>query len=126
MAKELNKAAALEALQTESTFTAAATKAGISRRTLYGYIYDDKEFAFEWRRQLQLKALARAEQAAEERETALAAIREIMNDAENPAAVRLKAAERLLEHAAAGFSTEFNYSGAAVDVHTGWGFIHGE
>ena len=107
MANDLKKAAALEALQTEKTFTAAAEKAGISRRTLYGYLYDDSDFAFEWRRQLQLKALTRAEQAANERDAALSAIRDIMNNADNPAAVRLKAAEKLLEYADGGNRIEF-------------------
>lgn len=122
MAKDLKRAAALEALQTSSTFTEAAEKAGISRRTLYDYLYNDKDFAFEYRKQIRLKSIARAEAATGEREAALKAIRDIMNDTEEPAAVRLKAAEKLLEYADGGCATEFKWAGDAVDVHTGWSF----
>jgi len=121
-AVDLKRAAALEALQTENTFTAAAAKAGISRRTLYGYLYSDSEFAFAYREQLRLRSIARAEQATNEREAALQAIRDIMNDDEQPAAVRLKAAEKLLEYAESGCATEFKWAGDAVDKHTGWSF----
>ena len=122
MAKDLKRAAALEALQTSSTFTEAAEKANISRRTLYDYLYNDKDFAFEYRKQLRLRSIAQAEQATNEREAALQAIRDIMNDDEQPAAVRLKAAEKLLEYANSGYATEFKWAGDAVDVHTGWSF----
>lgn len=121
-ANDLKRAAALEALQTESTFTAAASKAGISRRTLYDYLYNDKEFAFEYRNQLRLRSITRAEQATTERETALQTIREIMQDDAQPAAVRLKAAERLLDYADKGCVAEYRCAGDAVDKHTGWAF----
>ena len=121
-AKDLKRAAALEALQTETTFTAAAEKAGISRRTLYDYFYNDSEFAFEYRRQLRLRSLARAEQAARERDAAVDVIREIMQDGEQPAAIRLKAAQQMLEHANGGNAGEFSFVGDAIDVHTGWSF----
>ena len=120
---DLKRAAALEALQTENTFTAAAAKAGISRRTLYGYLYSDSEFAFAYREQLRLRSIARAEQAANERESALKAIRDIMSDAEQPAAVRLKAAEKLLEHAESGYTAEFAFADDAIDQHTGWSVV---
>lgn len=119
---DTKRAAALEALQTEKTFTAAAEKAGISRRTLYQYLHADKEFAFAYREQLRLRSLARAEQATNEREAALQAIREIMLDTEQPGAVRLKAAEKLLDYADSGNKTEFQWAGEAVDMHTGWSF----
>lgn len=121
-AKDLKRAAALEALQTETTFTAAAEKAGISRRTLYDYFYNDSEFAFEYRRQLRLRTLARAEQAARERDAAVDVIREIMQDDEQPAAIRLKAAEKMLEFADGGNAAEFSFAGTAIDKHTGWDF----
>lgn len=120
--KDMKRAAALEALQTETTFTAAAEKAGISRRTMYDYFYNDKEFAFEYRRQLRLRGLAMAEQAARERDAAVAVIRELMQDGEQPAAIRLKAAERLLDYAIKGSAGENSFAGDAVDVHTGWAF----
>ena len=122
MAKDLKRAAALEALQTSSTFTEAAEKAGISRRSLYQFLYHDADFAFAYREQLRLRSIARAEQATGEREAALKAIRDIMNDTEEPAAVRLKAAEKLLEYADEGCATELKWAGDAVDVHTGWSF----
>lgn len=122
MAKDLKRAAALEALQTSSTFTEAAEKANISRRRLYDYLYNDKDFAFEYRKQLRLRSIASAEAATAERDAALRTIRDIMNDTEEPAAVRLKAAEKLLEYADGGCATEFKWAGDAVDVHTGWSF----
>ena len=121
-AKDLKRAAALEALQTETTFTAAAEKAGISRRTLYEYVYHDSEFAFEYRRQLRLRGLALAEQAARERDAAVDVIREIMQDGEQPAAVRLKAAEKMLSYADGGDADKMRFVGTAIDAHTGWDF----
>lgn len=118
--KDLKRAAALEALQTETTFTAAAEKAGISRRTLYEYFYNDREFAFEYRRQLRLRSLALAERAACERDAAVDVIREIMQDDEQPAAIRLKAAEKMLEHANGGSAGEYSFAGDAIEKHAGW------
>ena len=119
---ELKKAAALDAIQTETTFTAAAEKAGISRRTLYELFYHDSEFAFEYRRQLRLRSLERAELAAREREAAVEVIRSIMNDDKAPSAVRLKAAVQLIEYAEGGNKGELSFADSAIDSHTGFSF----
>lgn len=126
MAKDLNKAKALDALLTENTFTAAAEKAGISRRTLFEYMRKDLDFARAYRQQRQMIALERSEQAARERAEALQAIRDLMADTECPAAVRLRAAERLLDYATSGDAGQLSTAQDAIDVQTGWGFATGD
>ena len=117
-----NKEKALAALLDAPTLTAAAAAAGLDRRTLYNYLRDDSKFAFEYKRQRQLRAIEQAEQAAGERAAALQAIRDIMNDGEQPAAIRLKAAEKLLDVANDGFIRQANIAGDIWDVHTGFAF----
>lgn len=120
--KEADKERALAALLDSSTLTAAATAAGLDRKTLYNYLREDSKFAYEYKRQRQLRAIERAEQAAGEREAALQAIRSIMNDVEQPAAIRLKAAEKLLDVANDGFTRQACIAGDIWDVHSGFGF----
>lgn len=117
-----NKEMALAALLDAPTLTAAAAAAGLDRKTLYNYLREDSQFAYEYKRQRQLRAIERAEQAAGEREAALQAIRDIMNDDEQPAAIRLKAAEKLLDVANDGFNRQANIAGDIWDVHSGFGF----
>ena len=45
MSKDINKKKALEALLDSRSLTEAADKAGITRRTLYGYIHHEPDFA---------------------------------------------------------------------------------
>lgn len=122
MANEKNKDKALAALLTAKNLTEAAQVAGLDRKTLYNYLHDDKEFALQYKRQRELRAIEQAEQAAEERAAALDAIREIMTDPEQPGAVRLKAAEKLAEVAAAGLNTQRNIAEDVWSLHTGWSF----
>ena len=96
-ALEQKKAAALEALISCNSLTEAAEKAGISRRTLYNYIRQDSDFAREYRRLQELAATAAAETAAARAAEASSVIKEIMDDKEQPAAIRLKAAALILE-----------------------------
>lgn len=117
-----NKEAALAALLDAPTLTAAAERAGIDRRTLYNYLHDDKDFARQYKRQRELRAIEQAEAAADEREAALAAIREVMTDAGQAGAVRLKAAEKLLDIADAGMSAQRKIAGDMWDKHSGWSF----
>lgn len=100
MAKnEQKKAAALAALAESSTLTEAAERAGISRRTLYGYIREDIDFSVAYK-SLQEQATLRAyEAAAARRERASEVVEAIMEDTEQPGAVRLKAALALIEKA---------------------------
>lgn len=100
MAKSTQKmAAALAALAESSTLTEAAERAGISRRTLYGYIRNDMEFSVAYK-SLQEQATLRAyEEAAARRAHASAIVESIMDDATQPSAVRLKAALSIIDKA---------------------------
>lgn len=117
-----NKEKALAALLDAPTLTAAAAAAGLDRRTIFNYLHGDFEFARAYKYQRQLRAIERAEQAAGEREAALQAIRDMMNDGEVPAAIRLKAAERLLDVANDGFIRQGSEAGDIWQGHCGLDF----
>ena len=90
------KDAAIIALVTEPTITAAAEKVGIATDTLRKWL-KVKEFrdAYrEARREVVTAALSRLQRAATE---AVDALRAVMNDAENPASARVSAARAVLE-----------------------------
>jgi len=119
--KAADKQKALAALLDTSTFTAAAEQAGLSRRTLYSYLRDDKDFAMSYKQQRQLRELEAAERAAALHQDALDAIRDVMVNGES-GMVRLKAAERLLAIADDGISTQRRIAGDLWDIHTGLSF----
>lgn len=91
------QSAALEALIDSRTLTEAATKAGISRKTLYNYIRNDVKFAKAYRQIIEESATASAENVEARAERAASTIEEIMSDPDQPPMVRLKAAEMILE-----------------------------
>lgn len=117
MSKDANKERALAALLDAPTMSAAAVTAGLSRRTVYEYLRSDRDFALRYKQQRQLRAIEQAEQAAGEREAALQAIRDVMNDVDQPGAVRLKAAERLLDVANAGVGEQRQIADSIVEAH---------
>lgn len=94
-----NKARALDALLDSATFTEAAEKAGISRKTLYSYMRDDLEFARAFKAAQERLTLERISAIEAERKRATDIIFAIMDDATQPGAVRLKAAQTILEAA---------------------------
>ena len=101
MAKnEQKKRLALAALMESSTLTEAAEKAGISRRSLYTYIRGDNEFARAYRDLQEMYATAAAESAEARAEEAASVVDSIMRDEAQPAAIRLKAAQIVLETSA--------------------------
>lgn len=101
MAKnEQKKRLALAALMESSTLTEAAEKAGISRRSLYTYIREDNEFARAYRNLQEMTATAAAEAAEARAEEAASVVDSIMRDEAQPAAIRLKAAQIVLETSA--------------------------
>lgn len=120
--KQADKERALNALLNAPTLTSAAEMAGIDRRTLYNYLHNDSQFALEYKRQRQLKNIERAEQAANERETALNTIRDIMNDNSQPALIRLKAAEKLLEISDKGNAKQDSIASDIFNEHSGFCF----
>lgn len=96
MSKDQRKARALAALMDSATFTEAAEKAGITRKTLYSYIRGDAEFAKAYMDAQDQIALEQLESIEERRHRAEETIFEIMEDKTQPGAVRLKAAQSLL------------------------------
>jgi len=103
MAKsDQKKAAALAALMECDTFTEAAEKAQISRKTLYNYLTEDQEFAKAHRAMQERRTIERADKAEENYNRAVDTVVELMQDQEHtPSAVRLKAALALLTATAA-------------------------
>lgn len=98
MAKnEQKKTQALAALMDSGTLTEAAEKAGISRRTLYTYIREDHDFAKAYRGLQEAAATAAAEAAESRYKEASSVVKSIMDDESQPAAIRLKAAQIILE-----------------------------
>lgn len=99
MAKsEQKKALALSALMECDTFTEAAEKAGISRRTLYSYLSEDEAFARAHRAMQERRTLERAELVEQNFQRAMQTVVQLMEDQQNtPCAVRLKAALSLME-----------------------------
>lgn len=93
---EQKQSAALEALLESTTLTEAAEKAGISRKTLYNYVRNDVQFARAYKQIIEETATAAAETVEERAVRATDIIEQIMNDQEQPATIRLKAAEMIL------------------------------
>lgn len=89
--------AALEALLQTSTLTEAAEKAGISRKTLYSYIRHDWDFAKAYSEMQDRAAIQAMESAQAARDRASSVIISLMEDEKQPAAIRLKAAQAILE-----------------------------
>ena len=91
------KASALAALMECDTFTEAAEKAGISRKTLYNYLTEDQEFATAHRAMQERRTLERADKAEANYDFAVKTVLELMEYGKAPPAVRLKAALSLME-----------------------------
>lgn len=101
MAKsDQKKDAALAALLDSGSMTEAAEKAGISRRTLYGYLHNDIDFARAYDEARNRQAIAYMDALTARRERAQAVIMDLLEDTEQPAAIRLKAAQAILSAAA--------------------------
>ncbi len=87
---------AIVALVTEPTVADAAKKAGISHATLHKWlkVKEFKDAYREARREAVSAAISRLQQTATE---AVDALRDVMNDPENPASARVSAARAILE-----------------------------
>jgi hypothetical protein len=97
MAKGQMKARALAALLDSNTLTEAAEKAKISRKTLYNYIRDDIDFAKTYQTTQEQLAVEQMDALVNDRERAKATILALMDDTEQPAAIRLKAAQSIFD-----------------------------
>ena len=92
------KQLALEALVSSKSLTEAARIAGLSRRTLYNYLYCDKEFAEAYQRicnELRADISERLDSSAE---TALSFITQVVESRGAPPAMRLQASCKLLDY----------------------------
>lgn len=78
------KAAALAALMECDTFTEAAQKADISRKTLYNYLTEDQEFASAYRAMQERRTLERADQAEANYNAAVQTVLELMEYGKAP------------------------------------------
>ena len=96
MANKQKQTAALIALSESTSLTEAAAKAGISPRTLYSYIHDDIEFSQEYKSIQEQAIIAVTENMAGCVDSAISAIKDIVESDKTPAAVRLKAAIAIL------------------------------
>lgn len=100
MAKsDMKKNQALAALLESSSISEAAEKAGISRRTMYNYLHEDIDFARAYKALQEEAATLHLERLEQNRERAAAVMLELMEDKQQPGAVRLKAAQAIVEAA---------------------------
>ena len=100
MAKsDMKKNQALAALLESSSISEAAEKAGISRRTMYNYLHEDIDFARAYKALQEEAATLHLERLEQSRERAAAVMLELMEDKQQPGAVRLKAAQAIVEAA---------------------------
>ena len=97
MAKDQMKARALAALLDSNTLTEAADKAEISRKTLYNYMRDDSDFANAYQAAQEQLAIEQMDALASDRERAKTTILNLMEDKEQSAAIRLKAAQSVFD-----------------------------
>ena len=97
MAKsEMKMNQALAALLESSSISEAAEKAGISRRTMYNYLHEDIDFARAYKALQEEAATLHLERLEQNRERAVAVMLELMEDKQQPGAVRLKAAQAIV------------------------------
>lgn len=96
MSKDLNKDRALSALLESNTLTEAADKAGISRKTLYNYIRNDPAFGLAYRTARDQIAIEQMEALNNGTDRATRLLLDLMDDAEQPAGIRMKAAQTII------------------------------
>ena len=100
MTSEQRKTRALNALLDSNTLTEAAEKAEISRRTLYNYIRYDGDFGAAYRAARDQITLEQLEALNSGTARATKLLMDIMDDTEQPASIRMKAAQTVLSTAA--------------------------
>ena len=83
-------------LTQSSSLTEAAEKAGIDRRTLYNYLHNDIDFTRAYEEIRSRQAVSYMDELTEQRQRAHAVIMELLEDTEQPASIRLKAAQVIL------------------------------
>lgn len=91
------QAAALSALAEAATLTEAAERAGVSRRTLYSWIHEDTAFIAAYEQMISSSEAAALDTLTEKTGKAVEVVAAILEDEEQPGAVRLKAAQTILD-----------------------------
>ncbi len=119
MSKDLKKQKALDALLDSATFTEAAEKAGISRKTLYSYIRTDADFAIAYRDAQERITLEHVDAITASRAQARDTILSLMNDPAQPGTIRLKAAQIILDKADSAADKAQAIAVKDVDANTG-------
>lgn len=94
------KDAALVALLESNSMTEAAEKAGVSRRTMYNYLHNDIAFARAYDEARNRQEIAYMDVLTTRRERAQGVVMEVLEDDDQPAAIRLKAAQIIIAAAA--------------------------
>ena len=122
MSKEQSRDKALTALLDSTTLTEAAEKAGISRKTLYNYLRTDLDFARAYRDAREQLTIEHLEAIEAERQRAKQVIAEIMDDTTQPSAVRLKAAQIILNAAGTAADKVEAIAEHNVNVNSGFSF----
>ena len=97
---EQKKAAALAALLECDTLSAAAERAGISRKTLYNYIREDYDFSRAYRGMMEEAAAGALERLEAQEARAAEVVSSILQDENQAAGTRLKAAHEIMSAAA--------------------------
>lgn len=118
MSKAQNQTRALAALIESSTLTEAAEKAQISRKTLYGYIRNDPEFGEAYRAARDQITLEQLDTLNDAKGRATTLLLELMDDTEQAASIRLKAAQAILSAATKQHETsdKVNIAKSAFDL----------
>lgn len=101
MKNDQMRARALVALMETDTVREAAAQSGISERTIYRYMREDREFAVAYKTLREQAAIRAAEAMEERREKAFSVLAGIMADPKQAAAARVNAAKAILDAAAA-------------------------
>lgn len=96
---DAKKTAALAALAESSTFSEAAKKAGVSRRSLYSWVRNDIEFSVALKAMQEALVVDSYERAMAQRAHAMDVISQVMDGEDQPGVVRLKAALALVDRA---------------------------
>lgn len=111
---EQKKAAALAALLECDTLSAAAERAGVSRKSLYTWIREDHEFSKAYRGMTEQAAIMALERLEDQEARAAEVVASILQDEGQAAAVRLKAAHEIMSAAARQRETVAAISAANV------------
>ncbi len=117
MKNEQKRQSALTALLVSNSLSQAAETAGISRRTLYNYIHNDIDFSRAYYEMRSRQAINVLDSMTERMERAQSVLMEMLEDADQPAVIRLKAAQMILSVGAEQEKTVSGISRENIEVN---------